>query len=102
MLLSLLLSQASAAASQAAPQDMPSVDLRAATRELDCPESRIEAEVVVCASRDGSNPNRLPLLSDDDRDPQWRLRLGPTTVKPEMKTDRFGLATPTVGATVPF
>jgi hypothetical protein len=76
-------------------------DLRIATRSLDCPPAA-EGEVVVCASRQAKDPNRLESLPSAGEDPQLRFRLGSATVAPSVDTDRFGTATPTVHVTIPF
>ncbi|MBB3911063.1 hypothetical protein [Sphingomonas desiccabilis] len=101
MLESLLLLQATAVP----PQELraaPRVDLRIATRVLDCPEPAGDGEVVVCGSRGGHDPDRLEPLPPDGEDQQFRLRIGGATFAPQVETDRFGLATPTVRLTIPF
>ena len=92
----LLLLQATATPASGPP------DLRVATRGLDCPDPAAEGEVVVCANRGGENPDRLTEGPVDRADPQRRFRLGSATITPQVETDRFGLATPTVRVTTPF
>jgi hypothetical protein len=102
MLRSLLLLQAAAAPPPAAPPSAGPPDLRIATRSLDCPSPAAEGEVVVCASRQAKDPNRLEPLPPAQEDPQLRFRLGSATVAPGVNSDRFGTAAPTVRVTIPF
>jgi hypothetical protein len=100
MLGSLLLLQA--AAGTPPPPLAGALDLRIATRSLDCPSPVTEGEVVVCGSREAKDPNRLEPLPPGGEDPQLRFRVGSATIGAEMAADRFGLATPTVRITIPF